>query len=545
MRKLNTFLLVVLSLFLAVPAGAAFAAPLEKEEVAYQQVTSAYFEVWKHIDGHWQDNTHDGKPEKPGERVAASAAYQVPKSIKDRYHLTRVEVIYDFGEPEYQAAGGRLGETWEQYRTITYSHRAIPAGPLKASQDQIRDGKTTVTWDVVLDMAEHGIHAYNMKNAATREMFNVGTGQFADAAEGYRYMLPAIIKWYGVPKSETPLPNLKVKSIDPGTGQSFNRPVAMTEGTLTALAGEPGTEKVYQAEAGKTYTATVTFAIDPISQEVLDQTFLNYGTIEELLAEQEVPAPAALIIEKEDARQRVDLAHKDGPGRIVKTRDLWTPNGYKGDLNLVSFLQAGAEVKATASWTAQPDMKSLAAVINWFYPMDDPEPYVMPLYMEALPSGQDSAIFDNVLVVPIEVTAPPKPEPEPEPEPKMMDLEALINFDGIKLDMAPGEKQTLTGVILNKGDEKVTTTVVWRARDKVQKTEKVTIPAGGKVNTSFNFTMPNVPLNTEVMIELEVNPNRNQPPNEVRWWENMADVPIYCYFEEESDGGLAPGWFTK
>jgi len=78
--------------------------------------------------------------------------------------------------------------------------------------------------------------------------------------------------------------------------------------------------------------------------------------------------------------------------------------------------------------------------------------------------------------------------------------------------MFTGETETFEAIITNSS-EKPVTDVVWRVRGNQVKRTTVTIPAKGDIADSANITMPNV--SGSIVVEVEVNPSRNKPANEV------------------------------
>jgi hypothetical protein len=116
-----------------------------------------------------------------------------------------------------------------------------------------------------------------------------------------------------------------------------------------------------------------------------------------------------------------------------------------------------------------------------------------------------------------------------------------------------GEKATYVAKVTSTAAQPITTTVVWSTPGPVQaKRETVTVPAGGSVTTSWSFTMYDTDYGVQVPVFAEVNPDRNQPPNEIRWDNNKAMCQVkYLTKDQEppkdpktGPGHLIPGdWY--
>ncbi|MDK2784788.1 MAG: hypothetical protein PWR11_654 [Bacillota bacterium] len=116
-----------------------------------------------------------------------------------------------------------------------------------------------------------------------------------------------------------------------------------------------------------------------------------------------------------------------------------------------------------------------------------------------------------------------------------------------------GEKATYVARVTSTAAQPITTTVVWSTPGPVQaKRQTITVPAGGSVTTSWSFVMYDTKYGVQVPVFVEVNPNRNQPSNELRWDNNKAMCQVkYLTKDPEppkdpgtSKGHLIPGdWY--
>lgn len=116
-----------------------------------------------------------------------------------------------------------------------------------------------------------------------------------------------------------------------------------------------------------------------------------------------------------------------------------------------------------------------------------------------------------------------------------------------------GEKATYVAKVTSTAAQPITTTVVWSTPGPVPaKRQTITVPAGGSVNTTWSFTMYETDYGVQVPVFAEVNPNRNQPANEIRWDNNKAMCQVkYLTKDQEppkdpetGPGHLIPGdWY--
>jgi hypothetical protein len=223
MRKLLlSFVGAIILLFPALALGS-------EEQIIDQTVTVPYFDIWKHTDGTWQDTSNDGKPDAKGQKDKTTKLnYTLDNSLLQKYTVTKVEVTPNIDENTYNTAGKWNGKNWEYFKTNYYKYRAVP---LKTSISNKDLTKGTATVQFIFDLAPQN-------NAIDRKAirFDGDNNAAIDAAaEGWRWYLPALITWHGIPKEQpADLPDAYVKAI---------------------IADDKETE------AGKTYKAKVTYGL--------------------------------------------------------------------------------------------------------------------------------------------------------------------------------------------------------------------------------------------------------------------------------------------
>ncbi|AEG14449.1 hypothetical protein Desku_0849 [Desulfofundulus kuznetsovii DSM 6115] len=229
LRKLISWVLMTALVLGAVPyCGTASALPGgEGEQVVKQEVIVGYFDIWK--GDTWQDTNRDGMPDMPGQKGKTyTNTYSAAEKLKD-WTLTRVEVKYPFSPGEYEAAGGRQygpdgslwydpdtgepGMSWNWFHFWYLDHLPHNLSAKIASQD-LAAGKAAVQWTLNLAPLSN---ALNLKDPENRRYIGYEPGNFGELVEGWRWYLPAIITWYGVPKQQT---DLVAVSIDPGVGEA-------------------------------------------------------------------------------------------------------------------------------------------------------------------------------------------------------------------------------------------------------------------------------------------------------------------------------------
>lgn len=400
-----------------------------EEKIIDQTVTVPFFDIWKHTNGTWQDTDGDGNPDVKGQKdKVTKLSYTLDNSLLQKYTVTKVEVTPDIDVNTYNLAGKWNSKDWEGFKPDYYNYRAIPLKTSIFSKDLT---KGTATVQFLFDLAPD-------KNAIDRKSvrFEGDNNQAIDAAaEGWRWYLPAIITWYGIPKEQSApdLPDAYVKEIK-----------------TTARETEPG----------KVYTATVT-----------------YG----LKGPYEGKMPC-----------KIGLTHN---GYSITPID-----GQK--LNLGAWEEKTYEF----TFTGQQGKDSVLEAKIW-------------------PDAGDKDWSNNNK----QLIVPQKAE---------YDLEAYLEFVS---EVESGTTEKLVGWLYNKSDVPVVSKGVWRVNGKIVKTiNNVTIPANKGIKTTYDFSIPaGTKTGKTYQVEIEVNPDRNQPAQEKTWSNNKDSGTIEAYLNNiKSDGRL-------
>ena len=155
-----------------------------------------------------------------------------------------VETGYSFDPEVYTQAGG-----WQNYSYIDYEREVLSYAPdnLKATgTPNLKAGEVDVKWSMNLNPIIYSgeRQARNTKDQEHRDFLKFMGGTYPEGQQGWLWMLPVHIKWYGIPGN---LPDLYVDSLDPGTGT---------------------------AKPGETYTVTVVFGL----KDTYDEPIKNFAT---------------------------------------------------------------------------------------------------------------------------------------------------------------------------------------------------------------------------------------------------------------------------
>lgn len=411
MRKLVSGLLLaglfVMALF---SPGAAFAyeEPQPEGQAVKSYIGLAYFQVWKHSDGRWQDTDLKGDPDRPGQ--VKSWDFKVPGSLEnltDKWNLTGVRVRFlpadQWNVILYQDYKGYKGLSFSKFKKkiLKYSAARCEEGRVWTEEHFPGEWTYTLHYEGIRLAAEPGINNEGLAKQNTMDLkqkdnrtfvqsldipLSLPAGvDFAQMAEGYIYWVPYIVEVYGTPKGKPKAPNFSVE-LDPG---------CPTEPAQVADAG-PGAwrfaqHRQYYAVPGKTYTATAKFRVgSPVPGQV--------------------PPPFDVIVagmHKVGSNwYPASLEYAGGNGDVKRQQ------GFEPEIpiipadvtvHFVTFNAENSEVEARFSWTAQENTKALGAVINLDYPEDDPLPFTFTFYAEG-ETGTDYG--DNAAVVPVTVLAP-------------------------------------------------------------------------------------------------------------------------------------------
>ncbi|SHE98005.1 hypothetical protein SAMN02745218_01202 [Desulfofundulus australicus DSM 11792] len=256
MRKVTALLLVLALLVSLVPA-AGFAQDQPQEQLIWRQVGLAYFDVWKHTSGEWQDSDGDGVKDGPKgdpnasdpsywQNKKARATYTLPSSLLEKYKVTRIEVRGEFGQEEYDAYVAlqghgypnpwwRLGMdesakyyTWARYRDRHYDVKPENFSVRKTDED-LSKGTAVAQWQLNLAPKKYAINRKENRFPGDESNPNL-----ANAVEGWRWWLPVYIEWYGIPKEVPPDFYAKITpkqvQADPGQKLTFTATFGLKQG---------------------------------------------------------------------------------------------------------------------------------------------------------------------------------------------------------------------------------------------------------------------------------------------------------------------------
>lgn len=101
-----------------------------------------------------------------------------------------------------------------------------------------------------------------------------------------------------------------------------------------------------------------------------------------------------------------------------------------------------------------------------------------------------------------------------------------------------GETYTFSVRVFNTSDKPISTDIVWKFAGKQVRKGSITVPAKGNVIDRVNLTMPKIKEDAKAKLEIEVNPSRNKPSNEVTYTNNKLVDEILCL---GPDGGESMG----
>jgi len=277
--RLLTCLLLALAAVLLLSLAVQAAGEKGQEQIVYQEVIASYFDVWKGDD--WQDTDSDGKPDKPGERKEVSFTYTAPGELLKSYTLTRVEIMEPVDKKLYEEAGGRKylpdGTPGKMEWPVFDGWYNFFAADIKGASAELTDaaeGKAEVTWDIVLEELAKK-EAVNLKNSAVRDFLGLDSGNlWTTMNEGWRWYMPGVLRWYGVPKTA---PDLYVADIDPGTeethpGETYNASVTFGLKDTIDTPAEAKLELTHNGyPVGAVHGKVVTF--NPGEEKTFDFTF--------------------------------------------------------------------------------------------------------------------------------------------------------------------------------------------------------------------------------------------------------------------------------
>ncbi|MBO8160675.1 MAG: hypothetical protein H0Z24_03480 [Thermosipho sp. (in: Bacteria)] len=124
-----------------------------------------------------------------------------------------------------------------------------------------------------------------------------------------------------------------------------------------------------------------------------------------------------------------------------------------------------------------------------------------------------------------------------------IDLSADLIAPATTIDSGNGYQYT--ALIGNSSDKQLSSTVVWRVNGQVQKTETVNITAKGTYSQFTLYVPASAATGTKYNLEVEVNPDRKQPPGEPVWSNNIDRVTVEAYKDVSEDSNLSDVIITK
>jgi len=191
-----TKLIVLLVTLLLLP-GTALANP--QEQLILRQVSVGSFDVWQHIDQSWQDTDLCGNVDPYGQtnKELKPDIYTLPQTqYTSGFTVTRVEVEYSFTLTDEELAKAGRSESWSDFDK-DYLRKAPDNYSATKTGEDLAQG--TVTVQKTLDLTPKSI---NLKDPAIRADLGMAEKDFSKMAQGWRWYVPIMIEWYGVPKSE-------------------------------------------------------------------------------------------------------------------------------------------------------------------------------------------------------------------------------------------------------------------------------------------------------------------------------------------------------
>lgn len=238
MRKLIAGLLaaglLLLCLFSAFPARAAYEEPVPEGQLVSKRVGLAYFVVWRQTDGRWLDTDRDGKPDRPGQTKTWTHAAAGGMKLGSGWRATGVRVRFldadTWTEALYREYGGYKGLSFEEFdnKILSYSAGRCREGRVWAEE---RDPDYVLHYEGIRLANQPGVseeqaakaNAMDLKRPKERAFVqSLGMSlqlppgaTFDDMHEGYVWWVPYLVEVYGVPVK----PDLYVKRLDPGASE--------------------------------------------------------------------------------------------------------------------------------------------------------------------------------------------------------------------------------------------------------------------------------------------------------------------------------------
>ena len=219
-----------------------------QEKILVTQLILPCFDVWRHSCGRWQDTTKDGRPDIPEcydgpkeSQYFKTPVFHFPGALLEDYILTRAVIRAEFPSPEqydhayetYQKLGEdyehlvRWTDNREQYVNLVRRHVPVDWNIREAHREDSHGVRVSygvrVSFSTRLAYAKN---AFDLKEAFEDGWFDPATGEhhqprtFSRGVRGYRWYMPGVIEWYGVPRNKV---GLKVASLNP-VGEPRERP---------------------------------------------------------------------------------------------------------------------------------------------------------------------------------------------------------------------------------------------------------------------------------------------------------------------------------
>jgi hypothetical protein len=385
-QSAGLILLVLVSLlaflFPTLPARAAYEEPVPEGQVVKRFVGLAYFQVWKHSSGVWQDTDRDGKPDRPGQVKEMTYRLADGLALGSGWRVTGARVRF----PDYEVWSAKLYEQYGAYKGLDFEEFKLKI--LRKSAAKCREGRVWAEEsgrDIVFHYEgirlagepgvsdeeaakDGGMDLKRSKNRSFAQSLGVPMllppgASFSDMAEGYIYWIPYLVEIYGEPAAAR-TPNFYVKDFDPGCPKD--------------ASGN------YVAEAGKTYTATVTFGAKDLWPR--ERGYVVFPAVASVTGFHKAGGryyAAELLGSSARALEGVKLAYagaasvrlaQAGGARLLGERFM----GYQA----VLFEQDGAELRLSFRWTAQNVPEAvLGAAVNVLYPREG-TPLIRPVWWE-------------------------------------------------------------------------------------------------------------------------------------------------------------------
>ena len=215
MLKKLIFLLMTLVVAMTAPAGAVFAdsGSSQQGQVIFQQAICGSYMIWQDPGGQWETTSQevDNPGTKPGDHATMFYDYTVPDSILQNYTITGVTVTNQITEDLYNACvndgGGHFGLGLDAHTIVGFDgfeyyfvERSPANYSVKAVLPQYDKGRVSIVTDLTLEPIGQ---AYNLLDYDTRELLGLTNNDYLRTAlQGYEWMTPAVITWYGVPKQQ-------------------------------------------------------------------------------------------------------------------------------------------------------------------------------------------------------------------------------------------------------------------------------------------------------------------------------------------------------